>query len=157
MKYTIYILGFVFALFSYGCHSKNELGLNEGASIDNLGDLPENPLLLNAITSAVDPKDSIMAVLYGNDLAFDHLASNAASEYPSGAILYEVTWQLEADEQWFGANTPHKVKTIERIEFGENNAIEYQLFKGHILQNSGPVEPSKRIAVILGQRIAVSP
>src|SRR5688572_2402243 len=55
-----------------GCIQSNESYLNEGASILKLEDLPENPLLLHPLTSSINPNDSTMATLYGNDLAMSH-------------------------------------------------------------------------------------
>ncbi|SEK79674.1 hypothetical protein [Parapedobacter koreensis] len=157
MKRSLSISGFIALLLVYGCHSKNELGLNEKASINSLGDLPENPLLLNAITSSVYPKDSTLAVLYGNDIAYHHGKVSNDGNYPIGAVLYEVTWQLQEDEQWFGANIPKVIKSIERIEISKDNMPQYTLFEGFELNNSKHPDETTRIKWITNLRMAVSP
>ncbi|WP_449435839.1 hypothetical protein [Pedobacter steynii] len=117
MKHNLYIFLSVAVLSLFGCNPKNGLGLNENASINSLGKLPENPLLLNVITSSIYPKNSSMTVLYGNDLAYNYAKISGDSNYPAGSVLYDVTWQFQADKQWFGANVPEKIRKIERIEF----------------------------------------
>ena len=157
MRHTVYVLCLTFAFLSSACHSKNVLGLNEEASLQNPGALPENPLLLHAITSSIHPKDSTIAVLYGNDPAYNYAATNVDGNYPAGAVLYEVTWQLQTDEQWFGANIPKLIKTIERIEFSLGNAPQYTFFQGDPPRKYDPLNKAKRVAFILEQRMAVSP
>lgn len=157
MRHTVYVLCLIFAFFSSACRSRNVLELNEAASLQNPGALPENPLLLNAITSSIRPKDSTMAVLYGNDPAYSYAATNANGNYPAGAVLYEVTWQLQPDEQWFGANIPKIIKTIERVEFISDNSPRYTLYKGEVPRKYDPLNKAERVAFILGQRMAVSP
>ncbi|OQP64505.1 hypothetical protein [Niastella populi] len=157
MRHTVYVFCLALVFLSGACHSKKTLGLNEEASLQNPGALPENPLLLNAITSSIYPKDSTIAVLYGNDLAYNYAAANADGHYPAGAVLYEVAWQLQTDEQWFGANIPKIIKTIERIEFSADNPPRYTLFHGDAHQEYAPLNKVERVAFILGQKMAVSP
>lgn len=110
------------------CNSKNKLESNENASVNILGDLPENPLLLNAITVFMHPKDSVITVLYGNDSAYNYAKVSNNGNYPTGAVLYRVNWQMHADEQWYGVNVPERIKTIDRLEFLGNNKTEYSCF-----------------------------
>lgn len=140
-----------------GCNSKKGLGLNETASVLSLGDLPENPLLLHAITSTIQPKDSTTTVLYGNNQAYEYAASTGDDNYPEGAILFEVTWQQQPDEQWFGGKVPKAIKTIERVALTSGGKVEYTLFQGNLHQKTTPINSKERIAHITGQRIAVSP
>lgn len=157
MRHAVYVFCLVLAFLSSACRSKKALGLNEEASLHNSGALPENPLLLNVITSSIHPKDSTMAVLYGNDPGYNYAAANANGNYPAGTVLYEVTWQLQPDEQWFGANIPKVIKTIERIEFSSESLPRYTLFQGDPPRKYDPLNKVERVAFILGQRMAASP
>jgi hypothetical protein len=141
-----------------GCIQSNESYLNEGASILKLEDLPENPLLLHPLTSSINPNDSTMATLYGNDLAMGHAQVYKGSDFPAGAVLYQVTWKQKKDSLWFGANIPAKVLSVEQISFdGYKNAV-YKLYKGDELRESNrkDVVPD-RVDLIISQRMAVSP
>ncbi|WP_343670911.1 hypothetical protein [Chitinophaga sp.] len=157
MKHSLYILVSIVSLSIFSCTPKNELGLNEKASINSLGDLPENPLLLNAITSSIHPKDSSVTVLYGNDPAYNYAKVSGDGNYPVGAVLYGVTWQLQADEQWFGANVPESIRTVERIEFLSNNKIEYGSYDNTGLKQAEPYNKEERIHRITAMKMAVSP
>lgn len=157
MRQTVYVFCLTLVFLGGACRCKKVLGLNEEASLRDPGALPENPLLLKVITSSIRPKDSTMAVLYGNDPAYNYAATNANGNYPEGTVLYEVTWQLQPDEQWFGANIPKAIKTIERIEFSSENTSHYTLYKGGPPRKHDTPNKAERIAFILGQRMAVSP
>lgn len=139
------------------CQSGPGLGLNEEASVQASDDLPENPLLLHAITSGVQPRDSTMYTLYGNDAAFFYASSHSDNHYPDGAVLYEVTWRQQTDEQWLGANVPKAIITIERVEYTANGQPAYTLYQGAPLKKVAAANPELRLAVISGQRMAVSP
>ena len=123
MKHNLYILLIASFLPLFGCNPQNGLGLNESASVNSLEDLPENPLLLNAITMSIHPKDSSMTVLYANDLAYNYTKTSEEGNYPAGSVLYLVIWQLQADEQWFGANIPGRIKKIKRIVFLDDDSV----------------------------------
>lgn len=157
MKRNLYIFLSIVSLSVFSCTQKNELGLNENASLNSLGDLSENPLLLNAITSSITPKDSSMTVLYGNDLAYNYAKISGEGNYPTRAVLYRITWQLQSDEQWFGANIPENIRTIERVEFLDNNETKYGNFdkKGH--EDTSSYNIQERINYIKGMKMAISP
>jgi hypothetical protein len=139
------------------CQSGPVLGLNEEASVRVADELPENPLLLHAITSGVQPKDSTMYTLYGNDTAFAYASSHGDNVYPAEAVLYEVTWRQQADEQWVGGNVPKAIMTIERVEYVANGQVVYTLYQGTPLKKVAAADPGSRLEVISGQRMAVSP
>lgn len=139
------------------CNSENGLRLNDEASLNSLGDLPENPLLLHPITVSIQPKDSTMIVLYGNDLAHRFAKINNSSDYPVGAILYGITWQFQQDEQWFGANTPKLIKTIERVEFLSNSKLTYSSFDNRGIRKTELNQKSERVDCLIGMKMAVSP
>jgi hypothetical protein len=139
------------------CQPQPGLGFNEEASVLSTDDLPENPLLLNAITSGIQPKDSTMFTLYGNDAAFSYAGSHSDNHFPSGAVLYEVTWRQQSDEQWIGANVPKEITTIERVEYTANGHPLYTLYKGTPLKKTAGINPDLRLQTICSQRMAVSP
>jgi len=158
-QYLTYIgLVAITALLAAGCGAKKSLGLNEEASVQAADELPENPLLLHALTAGVQPKDSTMYILYGNDTAFTWATTHGDSHYAPGAVLYSVTWQQQPDEQWAGGNIPRKMKKVERVAFNSNAAPEYTLYKGSPLKKiPASAADSLRIADITGRRVAVSP
>lgn len=157
MKNNIYLFLTIAVLYLFGCNPKNGLGLNENASVNCLEDLPENPLLLNAVTTSIHQKDSSITVLYGNELAYNYAKINGDGNYPAGSVLYSVTWQLQEDKQWFGANIPENIRTIERIEFWDNNKINYNSFNLKGIEDVNPDHVHERIDQIKGMQMAISP
>ena len=157
MKNNLYKFVIIAVISLFGCNPKNGLGLNENASINNLGDLPENPLLLNAITTSFHLKDSLMTVLYGNKLAYNYAKISGDGNYPTSAVLYSVTWQLQEDEQWFGANVPKNIRKIERLEFLEKNKTKYNNFDYNGIKHTNSDNMQKRINHIKEMKMAVSP
>lgn len=151
------IIAFTAIALLNSCKTRPGLGLNEEASVQETDALPENPLLLHAITSGIQPKDSTMFTLYGNDAAFSYAAIHSDNDYPDGAVLYEVTWRQQADEQWAGANVPKAIITIERLEYAANGQPTYTLYQGTPLKKVAAADPGSRLVIISGQRMAVSP
>ncbi len=148
----------VVSLFFVGCVSKPSLGLNEDASVQVTDELPENPLLLHAITSSIRPKDSTMSTLYGNDAAFVYAGSHIDSHYTEGSVLYEVTWRQQPDEQWTGGNIPERILCITRIEIVANGRPIYAIYKGTPLKKmNGLPEEGDKIMDIIRQRMAIAP
>lgn len=158
MKNTSYIVAALLLTLLVGCTQQNPatdtaLGLNESAAIHELADLPENPLLLHGITSRIQPKNGTLSTLYGNTIAYDHAHTKGADNYPAGAVLYYVTWQSEADKQWFGANVPASIKTVEQIWFTKENKVQYALYRGN--KRESEISSSKmRINLIRNMKIA---
>ncbi|MEH6309180.1 hypothetical protein RYH73_26245 [Olivibacter sp. CPCC 100613] len=157
MKHNLYISLSIVVLSLFGCNPKNGLGLNENASINNLGNLSENPLLLKAISASIHQKDNSMTMLYGNDFAYNYAKMSSKDNYPTGSILYGVTWQLQEDEQWFGANIPENIRKIERIEFLDNNKIDYKRFDSKGVEEINTDDAQERIDQIKGMQMAVTP
>ncbi len=152
---SVFVLAMIVLLNS--CQSGPGLGLNKEASVQASDDLPENPLLLHAITSGVQPRDSTMFTLYGNDAAFSYAGSHSDNRYPDGAVLYEVTWRQQTDEQWLGANVPKAIIAIERVEYAADGQPTYTLYRGAPLKKVAVANPGARLTAISGQRMAVSP
>ncbi|MFC6100000.1 hypothetical protein [Olivibacter domesticus] len=157
MKHNLYITLTIAVLSLFGCNPKNGLGLNENASLNSFGDLPENPLLLNAITTSILQKDGSMTILYGNDLAYNHAKMSSKGNYPTGSVLYGVIWKLQEDEQWFGANIPENIRKIERIEFLDDNKTDYASFNLKGIEDINPDGAKERIDQIKGMKMAITP
>jgi hypothetical protein len=155
-KYSLYLIVLILLM---ACKEKRQELLNIKASVQLNDELKENPLLMHPLTSSVNPKDSMMSTLYGNDIAFDYAKKNLGSNYPNGAVLYEVKWKQKPDELWFGANVPGEKKSVEKITFKEENSSEYEFFEGKILKKikRDSATENSRKEIIVSQRMAVSP
>jgi hypothetical protein len=79
------------------------------------GDIPVDPLQWRIITSGVDPHNSAMFTLFGNDAAIQYSRSSTAGNYPRGSVLALVTWQQQEDSRWFGGSIPAQVKSVEFV------------------------------------------
>ncbi|SDF28572.1 hypothetical protein [Epilithonimonas hungarica] len=141
------------------CQKENIQAINKEASIENQGDLKENPLLLQPITSSIQTKEKTMSTLYGNSVAFEDAMKIDSVQYRKNAVLYEVTWQQKPDEVWFGGNIPKEIQSVERLIFDDNGNPVYQLYKGKNLQKvySDAKASHLRTKYILSQIPAVSP
>ncbi|SDQ98093.1 hypothetical protein SAMN05421664_2966 [Chryseobacterium soldanellicola] len=150
------------ALFCFlmivSCEEHHKNTLNFSASIQENDELKENPLLMKPITTSIQPKDSTMSTLYGNDIAFDYAQHHSDSHYPENAILNEVTWKQKPDEVWFGGNIPKEIYSIERISFINSQSV-YERYEGKQLRliSGYNAKDDRRKMVILDQRMAVSP
>lgn len=136
------------------CEQKSKEFLNIGASVQQNDELKENPLLMNPITSSIQPKDSTMSTLYGNEIVKHHSDSN----YPKDAVLYEVTWKQKPDEVWFGGNIPKEIYSVEKISFDNDNSV-YEKLEGKTLKKVRVDEGEQilRKDFIMNQKMAVSP
>lgn len=150
------VLGF---LFIVSCHSQEKENLNRSASVQENDELLENPLLMIPITSSVQPKESTMSTLYGNETAAAYAKVNSDSRYPDGSELYEVTWKQKPDELWFGANVPKEIFSVEKISIYNGYSHKYEIYKGKPLKKKSIAkdEEISRISFILLQKMAVSP
>ncbi|MDR3007133.1 MAG: cytochrome P460 family protein [Sphingobacterium sp.] len=158
MKNTSYIGVALLLTVIAGCTNQNPathaaLGLNEDAAIHELADLPENPLLLHSLTSRIQPQDGTLSTLYGNAIAYNHARTKGAGNYPAGAILYYVTWQAAADREWFGANVPERIKTVEQVRFTDEHNALYTQFTGNKRESEKSTSQS-RIDLIKNMKIA---
>ncbi|WP_051884690.1 hypothetical protein [Chryseobacterium luteum] len=157
MKNIVFYSLLVWTLFS--CQKENIQFINKQASVENLGDLPINPLLLHPITSSIQTKEKTMSTLYGNSVAFEDAMKTDSIKYCKDAVLYEITWKQKPDEVWFGGNIPKEIKSVERLTFDDNGNPVYQLYKGKYLrkEHSDEMISHLRTKYILSQKIAVSP
>lgn len=144
--------------FLYSCNSSpKKSNLNNKGSILELGDLKENPLLLGVITTQINSEKETMSTLYGNKIAVDYATKNIGTNYPSGAILYEVTWQQEPDAVWFGANIPANLISVEKVMFLNESEPSYTLYKGTPLKKLKHTYINDRLTQILSNRYAATP
>lgn len=151
----IQCLGLILLCFLFGCQQKSSV-LNQKASIITLGDLEENPLLLNAITTAVDLNKNKMSTLYANQKAANYARGYKGTDFPKGSRFYQVTWQKQPDSLWYGAYMPGKLISVERITFNQDYSPKYTLYTSELIQQKSSND-SLRIVQILSQPRAVSP
>lgn len=159
MKKTLLISSFIICSFGISCSPNSSENSNKDASIQSLGDLEENPLLLTPLTSSIQPQNQTMSTLYGNKIAANHAQEFQDSNYPKGAVLYEVTWKQKPDIVWFGGNITKQINKVERISYLENNQLNYEIFKGDSLikESVNEIEKHFRTEYIASKKIAVSP
>lgn len=145
-------------LFLFTSCRKTDNSLNISASVQNNSVLTENPLLMHPLTASIQPRDSTMSTLYGNDTAFKYAQHHPDAAYPENAVLYEITWKQKPDEVWFGGNIPKEIFSVEKLSVTDNNYV-YEKFTGNPLQKvgTGDEEEKLRRHFILSQRLAVSP
>lgn len=153
-NYSLYLI----LILIISCSEKPKELININASIQQRSELTENPLLMHPITSSIQPKDSTMSTLYGNEIAFDYAKQHSDFNYPKNAVLYEVTWKQKPDELWFGGNVPKEIYSVEKIIFDNANSV-YERFEGNTFKKTQiqEAEEKLRIDFIINQKMAVSP
>ncbi|WP_417359870.1 hypothetical protein [Galbibacter sp.] len=152
---TIQYLTFILLCFQFGCQPK-PIVLNQKASITKLSDLGENPLLLQALTTAVDLNENQMSTLYANKTGANYAMNYQGSDFPIGSRIYQITWKRQPDSLWYGAFIPGRLVSVERITFSRDNSPKYSFFNAQLLeQKSG--NDSLKTQQILSQPRAVSP
>jgi Cytochrome P460 len=160
-----HLLGIVLSLSLLGCagdEPRISAEFNQNASL--VGALPANPLQWRVISSSIDPANSTMSTLYGNDAAVAFARSHAQHDYPAGSVLSLVTWSQTEDVRWFGAKIPENIKSVEFVTVESatdgTRSYSYQEFAGSPLKmrsTQQSLAPSERIASLLSQRAAVMP
>jgi hypothetical protein len=156
-KYLIIIVTSLLLITACKNGSNRKINLNRGASFIAADTLPENPLLEKVLTASINTKDSTMATLYANKIAWGYAVSHNDKKFPPGAILYQVTWKQKADSVWFGANIPKEIQSIERIFYTSNSPASYELYEGRPLRKSTATPDTGRIANIVEQKVTLSP
>jgi Cytochrome P460 len=166
-------VSFAFALAASapsGCPTPDRVAplaatINENGSLSaaQSSALPANPLKWRIITSSIDPQNSTMSTLYGNDTAVRYARSNTKHDYPPGSQIALVTWTRRDDPRYFGAKIPDHLKSIEFVSItelpGETN-VAYQKFEGSPLmqtQSDDSPSPSPSALALLQLRAAVLP
>jgi hypothetical protein len=139
--------------------------INENASLTaaDISALPANPLKWRVISSSIDPLNSTMSTLYGNDDAIHYARSNTKHDYPPGSQIALVTWTRREDPRYFGARIPDHLKAIEFVSITElpgDTKVSYEKFEGSPLAKTDSNEsanPSPAAEALLTQRAAVLP
>jgi hypothetical protein len=156
-KYMIVLFTSLLVVTACKDARNRKINLNQGASFTAADTLPENPLLEKVLTASINTKDSTMATLYANKIAWGYAHGYNDKKYPPGAVLYQVTWKQKADSVWFGARIPKEIQSIERISYTSDSAANYELYEGHPLRRSTATPDTGRIAYIVGQKVTLSP
>jgi hypothetical protein len=133
--------------------------LNEAASLPPSFDFSK--LGLRVLATFVNRRQATTATLYGNDLARQvALAGNAAAQ--PGEVLALLTWQQQADPNWFGARIPGPLQSLELLRASPDAAgqpvVSYQRFVGkNLVPTADTLHQRARIAYLLAQKPAVLP
>jgi hypothetical protein len=124
-------------------HTPSAELINSAASLPP--GLPYDPLKWRVITSGIDPRNSTMFTLFGNDPAVDHARTGSQGAYPPGSILSLVTWRQQDDPHWYGAKIPQRVESVEfvSIDPAPGESPSYEIYDG---------AASKRMAAASGTR-----
>ena len=116
------------------------------------------------ITSEIDPRQSTMSTVFGNNVAVEYARTHDDHNYPTGSVLSVVTWNQQEDARWFGAKIPDAPRSVEfvRVSKGSSGQLlySYQAFAGTPLTAAHNEENSKvqgRTALILEERAALFP
>jgi hypothetical protein len=165
---------FSFCVFSLcifsGCKNNSRVAplvatVNENASLSAAAAsaLPANPLKWSIITSSIDPQNSTMSTLYGNETAVQYSRANSKHDYPPGSHIALVTWTRRDDPRYFGARIPDHIKSIEFVfvtELPGETKFRHEKFEGSPLaktQSDESATPSPAAAALLNLRAAVLP
>jgi hypothetical protein len=132
---------------------------NEAASLPPSFDFSK--LGLRVLTSSVNRRQATMATLYGNDLARQAALGGTGAAQP-GEVLALLTWQQQADPNWFGARIPGALQSLELLHTKPGDTshpvVVYQCFAGkNLLLRADTLHQQERIAYLLAQKPAVLP
>jgi hypothetical protein len=133
--------------------------LNEVASLPASFDFSK--LGLRVLASSVNRRQATMATLYGNDLARQTALAGTGAAQP-GQVLVLLTWQQQADPNWFGARIPGALQSLEMLRIGPGPAthpiVAYQCFTGKdLILRADTLHQHERISYLLAQKPAVLP
>ena len=133
--------------------------LNEAASLPP--SFAFSKLGLRVLASSVNRRQATMATLYGNDLARQAALAGPGGAQP-GEVLALLTWQQQADPNWFGARIPGALQSLELLRTGPagagRSAVTYQYFTGKdLILRADTLHQQERIAYLLAQKPAVLP
>ncbi|MEX6690675.1 hypothetical protein QTN47_24425 [Danxiaibacter flavus] len=127
--------------------------------VNNQASLPASFSVNNmhVITSSINKRQQTMSTLYGNRIAVDRARSGKI--LAAGEQLVLVVWKQKPDENWFGANIPDKIESIEQVSTGNDpSAIGYKRYEGNPLALVSDTTGNKqRIVAIIAQQASVMP
>lgn len=130
-----------------------QLIINQGASVPVAFHLQD----LRVIASSINKKHKTMSTLYGNSKAVSRVRSGRT--VGAGEELVLITWQQKADENWFGANVPANVASVEKIlTSGNPMTINYHRYEGPALTLTADTSgQNRRFIAIFAQKGSVLP
>lgn len=152
----IYILPCIaFSLLLAGCQHPvpaNRI-INTKASVPAFFGLDS----MGVITSFINKRHHTMSILYGNSVSVRRARSQGFMQSNEKMIL--VTWQQKPDKNWFGANIPGRVLSIEEVTTGNDTSKpSYRYFDGPSFSpNAALSADSSRIRAIFGMEASVMP
>lgn len=116
---------------------------------------------LRVLSTFVNRRQATMATLYGNDLARQTALGGTGAAQP-GEVLALLTWQQQADPNWFGARIPGALQSLELLRIGLGTAgrpvVSYHCFVGQrLVPKADTLHQRARIAYLLAQKPAVLP
>ncbi len=130
-----------------------QLIINQRASVPVAFHLQD----LKVIASGINKKHKTMSTLYGNSNA----VNRARSGRPVGAgeELVLITWRQKEDENWFGANIPANIASVEKVvTSGNPMTINYQRYEGPALTLAADTSGrNHRIIAIFEQKSSIMP
>lgn len=102
-----------------------------------------------------------MSTLYSNDIAFHNALAGTKTPTP-GDVFALITWKQQPDDNWYGANIPGDLQSVEIVKTttANNGAvnINYQRFQGKDLAiDADTLHQQERISFILNQQPSVTP
>ena len=158
----MYLFVVLVCIACFGCTSKRtEVSkiINDRASLR--GDLPFDPFQGKVVATFVNPQESTMSTLYGNDIAVRHARTDPQKPYPTGSVLSFVTWYQVEDDHWFGAKIPGEIKSVEfvKVDALPNNSVKYSydIFEGSPLERVNGDSVDARVNFLISQKALVMP
>ena len=133
--------------------------LNEAASLPPAFEFSK--LGLRVLSTFINRRQATTATLYGNDLARQAAQMGTGAAQP-GEVLALLTWQQQADPNWFGARIPGALQSLELLRTSPGHAghpaVMYQCFTGKELTlRADTLHRQERITFLLAQKPAVLP
>ena len=120
-----------------------------------------NNVDLKVISSIINRKKGTIAVIYGNDQAFN-TASNTMREHSDGEKFEMVTWRLKPMPKWYGTDMNGEMLSVETVEVSKK-ADGQLLFNYHYKptdnssQRIQKPDNRKQMEFIVSQPAAVFP
>jgi hypothetical protein len=162
MKATTYTLiaGFSLMLCNCSVGSSNDEFINNEASLPS--SLNIDHAGLKVISTFFNPKQKNTSLLYGNAQALANAISGQQKIIVAGQLFKLITWKSQSDANWFGANIPGELLTVEVLKTvgseGQSAIIMYSRFKGKNMQpDSDTSHNQERVQFILRQKPTIIP